>query len=40
VLHIPDTDQRVIVYCAAPDSPTQQAFRRLAGLPVAQRALG
>jgi transcriptional regulator with XRE-family HTH domain len=39
VLHIPDTDQRVIVYCAAPDSPTQQAFRRLAGLPVAQRVL-
>ena len=40
VLHIPDTDQRVIVYCAAPDSPTQQAFRRLAGLPVAQPSAG
>jgi hypothetical protein len=33
VLHVPDTDQRLIVYCAAPGSPTQQAFRRLAALP-------
>jgi transcriptional regulator with XRE-family HTH domain len=30
VLHVPDTDQRLIVYCAAPGSPTQEAFRRLA----------
>jgi transcriptional regulator with XRE-family HTH domain len=30
VLHIPETGQRLIVYCAAPASPTQQAFRRLA----------
>ena len=26
----PDTDQRMIVYCAEPGSPTQAAFRRLA----------
>jgi uncharacterized protein (DUF427 family) len=31
VLHIPDTDQRLIIYCAAAGSPTQEAFRRLAG---------
>jgi transcription regulator MmyB-like protein len=30
VLRIPDTDQRMILYCATPGSPTQQAFRRLA----------
>jgi transcriptional regulator with XRE-family HTH domain len=30
VLHIPDTDQRLIVYCAAPGSATDEAFRRLA----------
>jgi hypothetical protein len=30
VLHIPDTDQRLIVYCAAPGSPTAEAFVRLA----------
>ncbi|HET6215256.1 MAG TPA: helix-turn-helix transcriptional regulator [Micromonosporaceae bacterium] len=30
VLHIPDSDQRLIVYCAAPGSPTQAAFRGLA----------
>jgi transcriptional regulator with XRE-family HTH domain len=30
VLHIPDTGQRLITYCAAPGSPTQAAFRRLA----------
>jgi transcriptional regulator with XRE-family HTH domain len=29
-LHIPDTGQRMIVYCAAPGSATQAAFRRLA----------
>lgn len=32
VLHIADTDQRMIVYCAEPGSPTQAAFRRLAEL--------
>ena len=30
VLHIPDTDQRLIVYCATPGSPTDVTFRRLA----------
>jgi transcriptional regulator with XRE-family HTH domain len=30
VLHVPDADQRLIVYCAEPGSPTQEAFRRLA----------
>jgi hypothetical protein len=30
VLEIPDTGQRLITYCAAPGSPTQAAFRRLA----------
>jgi hypothetical protein len=30
VLHIPDTGQRLITYCAAAGSPTQAAFRRLA----------
>jgi len=30
VLHIPDTGQRLITYCAAPGSPTQAVFRRLA----------
>jgi hypothetical protein len=30
VLHIPAADQRLIVYCAEPGSPTHQAFRRLA----------
>ena len=33
VLHIPESGQRLIVYCAAPGSPTQAAFRRL-GQPV------
>jgi len=32
VLHIPETGQRMIVYCAAPGSATQAAFRRLAQL--------
>jgi hypothetical protein len=32
VLHIPDTGQRLIVYCAAPGSPTHQAFRTLASI--------
>ena len=30
LLHIPETGQRMIVYCAAPGSATQAAFRRLA----------
>ena len=29
VLHVPDTDQRLIVYCAQPGSPTEAAFHRL-----------
>ena len=29
LLHIPDTGQRMIVYCSAPGSATQAAFRRL-----------
>jgi hypothetical protein len=33
VLHVPDSDQRLIVYCAEPGSATRAAFRRLAGLP-------
>ncbi|SNT61174.1 Helix-turn-helix domain-containing protein [Asanoa hainanensis] len=33
VLHISDSDQRMIVYCAEPGSPTEAAFRRLAALP-------
>jgi len=35
VLRIPGTGQRLIVYCAAPGSATQDAFRRLAGLSAA-----
>jgi transcriptional regulator with XRE-family HTH domain len=35
ILRVPDTGQRLIVYCAAPGSATQAAFRRLAGLPAA-----
>ncbi len=30
VLHVPDTDQRLVVYSAAPGSPTWATFRRLA----------
>ncbi|WBB70713.1 helix-turn-helix transcriptional regulator [Micromonospora sp. WMMD812] len=30
VLHVPETDQRLIVYVPEPGSPTQVAFRRLA----------
>ena len=33
VLHISDSDQRMIVYAAEPGSPTEAAFRRLAALP-------
>jgi transcriptional regulator with XRE-family HTH domain len=32
VLHVPDTDQRMIAYCATPGSPTQRVFRELAEL--------
>ena len=32
ILHVSDTGQRLIVYCAAPGSVTQAAFRRLAAL--------
>ena len=32
ILHVSDTGQRLIVYCAVPGSPTQAAFRRLAAL--------
>jgi transcriptional regulator with XRE-family HTH domain len=38
VLHIGDTGQRLIVYCAAPGSATQAAFRRLAELRPARSA--
>ena len=34
VLHIADTGQRLIAYCAAPGSATAEAFRRLAGVSV------
>jgi hypothetical protein len=37
VLDIRDTDQRLVLYAAAPSSPTWAAFRRLAadgGMPV------
>ncbi|MBF6251882.1 helix-turn-helix transcriptional regulator [Nocardia farcinica] len=30
VLHLPDSDQRIIVYCADPGSPTEAVFRELA----------
>jgi len=32
MLHISETGQRLIAYCAAPGSATEAAFRRLAGL--------
>jgi len=32
VLHVPDTDQRILIYTAEPGSRTQQAFRELAEL--------
>ncbi len=32
MLHVADTGQRLIVYCAAPGSTTRQAFARLAAL--------
>jgi hypothetical protein len=31
LLHVGDSGQRLIVYCAAPGSATQAAFRRMAG---------
>jgi transcriptional regulator with XRE-family HTH domain len=34
VLHIAETGQRLIAYCAAPGSPTEAAFTRLAAQPV------
>jgi transcriptional regulator with XRE-family HTH domain len=34
VLHIAETGQRLIAYCAAPGSETAEAFQRLAGLSV------
>ena len=37
VLHIAETGQRLIAYCAAPGSATEAAFRQMAGraaLPV------
>jgi len=34
VLHVPDTDQRLVIYCAEPGSRTQQAFRLLAAQPL------
>jgi hypothetical protein len=30
VLHIAETGQRLITYCAAPGSPTEEAFTQLA----------
>lgn len=30
MLHVPDTDQRIIVYCPEPGSATQEIFQRLA----------
>jgi hypothetical protein len=30
MLHISETGQRLIAYCAAPGSPTEAAFRKLA----------
>ena len=33
VLHIAETGQRLIVYCAAPGSATEEAFARLAASP-------
>jgi transcriptional regulator with XRE-family HTH domain len=38
VLHLPATDQRLIIYCAEPGSVTQAAFRRLAHGPAPERA--
>ena len=37
VLYVQETGQRLIIYCAAPGSPTQAAFRRLAQIPAARQ---
>jgi transcriptional regulator with XRE-family HTH domain len=39
LLHVPDTDQRVIIYCAEPGSETEEAFRQLATLPAPRPVL-
>ena len=39
VLHIADTDQRLIAYIAAPGSATEAAFRRLAALAREEAAI-
>jgi transcriptional regulator with XRE-family HTH domain len=33
VLHLPDTDQRLVIYCAEPGSPTAAAFAALSTMP-------
>jgi hypothetical protein len=33
VLHLPDTDQRLVIYCAEPGSPTAAAFAVLSTMP-------
>lgn len=33
VMHIPESDQRLIAYCAEPGSPTEAVFKRLAAMP-------
>ena len=38
VLHVADTGQRLIVYCAAPGSATEAAFRQLAARTTARSA--
>jgi len=38
VLHVPECGQRLIVYCAAPGSSTQHAFRELATITAAATA--
>jgi transcriptional regulator with XRE-family HTH domain len=35
VLHVPDTDQRLVIYCAERGSATAAAFRRLTGIRAA-----
>ena len=35
MLHIAETGQRIIAYCAAPGSPTESAFIALAAQPAA-----
>lgn len=38
MMHIPESDQRVIAYCAEPGSPTEAAFQRLAALAATECA--